>query len=258
MASNGSVFSFSARIISIALLKYLNMPFNIRQLDNLSYDDVEPLLDDYISGALEEFANSPEGEAHIKSYPEGGGWIGTFIEVGYNYGETTLPKMTKADVQTLIEHTLPRKVSIFDPADASDAIPELLAFWRFLQRQYNLRSASAIVKYLESIAPQFPSMMVDPSRGGIAKTFLIMGHQAGFDMTTDEGIQAFQQHYNADLKSATPDPNTNTLKSLVQGGLSQSSSGQLSSSKAKSKGMGMPKADVAKKTRRQKTSRKKK
>lgn len=65
------------------------MPFNIRQLDNLSYDDVEPILDDYISGALEEFANSPEGEAHIKSYPEGGGWIGIFIELGYNYGETT-------------------------------------------------------------------------------------------------------------------------------------------------------------------------
>lgn len=234
------------------------MPFNLHQLDHLSYDEVEPILDDYISDALEEFANSPEGQAHIKSYLESGGWIGSFIELGYNYGETTLLWMSKRDVQTLMEHTLPRKVTIFDPADAEDAIPELVAFWRFLQRQYNHSSASAIVKYLESIAPQFPSMMVDPTRGGIAKAFVMMGHQAGFDMTTQEGIQAFQQRYNADLKSATPDPNTNTLKSLVQGGLSQSSSGQISSSKVKPKGMATPKTNVAKKTTRKKTSRKKK
>ena len=80
--------------------------------------------------------------------------------------------MTKGDVQTLMEYTLPRKVTIFDPAEAEDTIPELVAFWRFLQREYNLRSAKAIVKCLESLASQFPNMMSDPSRGGIAKTFI--------------------------------------------------------------------------------------
>ncbi len=234
------------------------MPFNISQLDNLSYDEVEPILNDYINGVIEQFVNSPEGKAYLKNYPEGGGWIGTFIEMGYNYGETTLPQMTKGDVQTLMESTLPRKVTIFDPAEAEDAIPELVAFWRFLQREYNLRSATAIVKYLESLAPQFSSLMSDPSRGGIAKAFMMMGHQAGFDMTTQEGVQAFQQQYNASLKSDTPDLATNALKSLIQGGLAQPSSRQPTPSQSKLKGMGMQKTPPVKKTPRKRTSRKKK
>ncbi|MDZ4877368.1 MAG: hypothetical protein CLLPBCKN_006803 [Chroococcidiopsis cubana SAG 39.79] len=236
----------------------MNMPFNIRQLDRLSYDDVEPILDNYISGAIEQFVNSPEGEAHLKNYPEGGGWIGTFIEMGYNYGETTLPKMTKGNVQTLMEYTLPRKVTIFDPAEAEDAIPELVAFWQFLQREYNLRSAKAIVKYLESLASQFPNMMSDPSRGGIAKAFMMMGDQAGFDMTAPEGIQAFQQQYNASLKSAPPDLTTNALKNLIQGGLALPDSERSTPSPSIPKGMGMQKAPPAKKTPRKRTSRKKK
>lgn len=61
------------------------------------------------------------------------------------------------------------RITLFDPPEAEDAIPELVAFWLFLQRQYNLRSAAAIVKYLESLAPKFPATVSDPKRGGIAK-----------------------------------------------------------------------------------------
>lgn len=230
------------------------MTFNLRQLDNLTYDEVEPILDAYINGAIEEFVNSPEGEAHIKDYPNGGYWIGTFIEFGYNYGETTLPKMTKGDVQLLMESTLPRKVTILDSSEAEDAIPELVAFWRFLQRQYNLRSAGAIVKYLELIASQFPSMMSDPARGGIAKTFMMMGHQAGFDMTNPQGIEAFQQQYNASLNL---DSSANPLKHLVDERLANSSLGQPAVSRSKPKGMASP-SNPTKKTTRKKTSKKKK
>lgn len=232
------------------------MAFNLRQLDNLSYDEVEPILDAYINNAIQEFVNSPEGEAHTKNYPNGGYWIGTFIEFGYNYGETTLAKMTKGDVQMLMESTLPRKITILDPSEADDAIPELTAFWRFLQRQYNLRSANAIVRYLESIFSQFPSMMSDPARGGIAKTFMMMGHQSGFDMTNSEGIQAFQQQYNAGLNLDSPNPSTNPLKSLIDGGLAFPS-GQPTTPRSKPKGMASQ-SNTAKKTTRKKTSKKKK
>lgn len=232
------------------------MAFNLRQLDNLTYDEVEPILDAYINGAIEEFVNSPEGEAHIKDYPNGGYWIGTFIEFSYNYGETTLPKMTKGDVQMLMESTLPRKVTILDPSEAEDAIPELVAFWRFLQRQYNLRSANAIVKYLDSIRNQFPGMMSDPARGGMAKTFMMMGHQAGFDMTNPEGIQTFQQ-YNVSFNLDSPNSSTNPLKSLVDGGLAFPSLGQPATPRSKSEGMASQ-SNTAKKTTRKKTSKKKK
>lgn len=233
------------------------MTFNIRQLDNLTYDEVEPILEDYVNELLQEFVQSPEGKVHTETHPKGGYWIGSFIELAYTYQERTLPKMTQGDVQSLMESTLPRKITIFDPSEAEDAIPELVAFWQFLKREYQLRSAGAIAKYLESLAPQFPSMMCDPARGGIAKAFIIMGHQAGFDMTTQEGIQAFQQQYNSSLKSENADPTTTALNNIIQGMIPESSSTSSTPSKSK-QGMGKPKTTPAKKTTSKKTKRKSK
>ncbi len=42
------------------------MTFNIRQLDNLDYDEAEPLLEDYITGAIQEYINSPEGKEYYQ------------------------------------------------------------------------------------------------------------------------------------------------------------------------------------------------
>jgi hypothetical protein len=234
------------------------MTFNIRQLDNLTYEEVEPILEDYINGLLQEFVQSPEGEAYKETHSQGGYWIGSFIELAYTYEGHTLPKMTQGSVQSLMESTLPRKITIFDPSEAEDAIPELVAFWQFLKREYRFRSAGAIVKYLESLAPQFPSMMCDPARGGLAKAFIIMGHQAGFDMTTQEGIQAFQEQYNASLKSENADPTTIALKNIIHGMVPESSSTSSPSSKSKPQGMGLQKTTPTRKPARKQTKRKNK
>jgi hypothetical protein len=183
------------------------MAFNLRQLDNLDYDDVEPLLEGYIHGALEDFANSTIGKAHIEQNPEGGNWIGTFIEFAYLYGGYTLPKMTKANVQEVMEYTLPRKLTLLDPSDTDGAIDELVVFWTFLDEVHRLRSAKAIAKYLRSIETKFPQWMFDPNRGGMAKSFLTQGMAAGFDMTTQAGVDAFREEYNRNL-AVPPQPPT--------------------------------------------------
>ncbi len=182
------------------------MTFDINQLNNLEYDDAEPLLEDYINDVIEEFAQSPEGKAYAQEYPEFGGWINSFIEMSYNYEGFTLPKMTKADAQVVMEYLLPRKLTLLDRSEAEDAIPELVAFWNFLKREYKFRSAGAIAKYLSSIKDKFTDWMFDPARGGIAKNFFMIGIQAGFDMTTREGLNAFQKEYNQKLIS----PNFNS------------------------------------------------
>ncbi|PSN11481.1 hypothetical protein C7293_24140 [filamentous cyanobacterium CCT1] len=180
------------------------MVFNIHQLDNLDYDDAEPLLEDYIYRALETFANSKTGKAHIKRNPEGGNWIGTFLEMAYVYGGYTLPKMTKANVQEVMEYILPRKLTLLEPSDTDGAVDELVAFWTFIDEVYKFRSAKAIAKYLRSIETHFPQWMFDPDRGGIAKSFLTQGMAAGFDMTTQEGLDAFRQEYNRNLPAQPP------------------------------------------------------
>jgi hypothetical protein len=182
------------------------MSFDIRRLDNLDYDDIEPIFDEYIRGAIEAFADSPEGEAYAETHDELGGWIGTFIEMAYMYGEFKLPKMTKGDVQIVMENILPRKLTLMNPSEANDAIPELVAFWEFLKREYTLRSAGAIAKYLKSIESQFPQMMSDPGRGGFAKQFFMAGQAAGFDLTTEEGVQAYQEEHNRAIQETGVNP----------------------------------------------------
>lgn len=175
------------------------MAFNIHQLDNLDYDDVEPLLEDYIYGALEAFAESKIGKVHVKQNPEGGDWIGTFLEMAYVYGGYTLPKLTKPNVQEVMEYILPRKLALLDPSDTDGAIDELVVFWTFIDEVYKFRSAKAIAKYLRSIETKFPQWMFDPQRGGMAKSFLTQGMEAGFDMTTQAGVDAFREEYNRNL-----------------------------------------------------------
>ncbi|MGJ3253763.1 MAG: IS1096 element passenger TnpR family protein [Elainellaceae cyanobacterium] len=182
------------------------MTFDIRQLDNLSYDDAEPLLEDYIYDTVEQFVNSQEGRAYLKTHPECGNWIATFIEMGYLYGEMTPPTMTKGDAKELMESILPRKLTLLDPSEADDAIPELIAFWQFLDQDYGFRSAKAIIKYLRTLDTKFRDMMADPAKGGIAKSFILQGQQAGFDMTTQDGVSAFQEEYNRAIREGAANP----------------------------------------------------
>ncbi|MEM8639946.1 MAG: plasmid pRiA4b ORF-3 family protein [Cyanobacteria bacterium P01_G01_bin.54] len=181
------------------------MTYNIRLLDNLSFDEVEPLLEQYIIDTVNHFIRSDRGQAYLQRQQyEAGYWIDTFIDLGYHYADKTLAKMTKADAQLLMESVLPRKITLMNPRDADDTIPELVEFWIFLQETYQFRSAGAIVKYLQSIALEFPGWMNDPTKGGIAKSFMLQGMQAGYDMTTQEGMTAFQTEYNQRLKTDAP------------------------------------------------------
>jgi hypothetical protein len=177
------------------------MAFNIRQLDNLDYDEAESLLEDYITGVVEEYINSPEGEAYFQERQEGCGWIATFIELGYRYQSYTLNIMTKADVQILMEKILPRKITILDPTETEDAIPELISFWQFLGREYKFTQAKAIIKYLEQLGDRFSQLMNDPNSGGFLKSMLMQAHQQGFDVSSQEGLSAFQEKHNAEQRA---------------------------------------------------------
>ncbi len=191
-------------MMSTAAIASPVMTYNIRLLDQLSYDEAEPLLIDYINDTINQFLDSKVGDAHARAYPRGGYWIGTFIEYAYTYGEMTLPKMRKGDVQLMMEDILPRKITLQEQSEADDAIPELVAFWTFLKQEYKFRSAGAIIKYLQSIQDIFTDWMFDPARGGIAKSFMMQAIQEGYDITNQEELTAFQGEYNQRLKANPP------------------------------------------------------
>lgn len=179
------------------------MSFDINLLDKIDCGEDEDLIEDYIDALVELFRQSPEGSDHGKIYPEMGNWTNHFIDYGYRYEGFTPSTIKREGVELVMEELLPRKVTIFAKADAEDAIPELVAFWTFLEREYQFKQAKSIIKYLLSIKDKFPNWMMDPARGGLAKSFLMGGIAAGFDMTTSEGINKFKDVYNAQLTGKT-------------------------------------------------------
>ena len=177
------------------------MTVNLYRLDSIKdYDEAIEALSDYVVELVEEFVSSPEGQAYLKAHPEMeeyvGSWIDNLLYFGYAYESVTLPQMTKDNVEAIVTRLFPNKVSLLNPDEADTTIPELTAFWQFLKREYQHRNATPILKFLKKIQPQFKGMMNDPNKFGMAKSFFMAGTAAGFDLTTEEGLKAFQEHYN--------------------------------------------------------------
>ncbi len=176
------------------------MTFDIRKLDKVDgySEEGEEALSEYQDALIELFYESPEGQEHRKTYPEMGFWAAQLIYYGYGYVGVTIPQMTVEDIDEIVTEIFPRKISLSSPDDAKDTLPELIAFWEYLKREYKLRKANTILKYLKDIKPDdFVGIMNDPSRFGMAKSFFMAGQSAGFDMTNEEEMNNFMHLYNA-------------------------------------------------------------
>jgi len=213
------------------------MTVNLYRIDSIKdYDTAIEALSDYVEELVDEFVQSPEGKAYLKTHPEMeeyvGSWIDHLLYFGYAYESVTLPRMTKDNVDAIVTRLFPNKVSLLDPEEANTTIPELTAFWQFLKRQYQHPKATQVLKFLKKIQPQFKEIMNDPHNFGIAKSFFMAGTSAGFDMTTEEGLKEFQKHHNQNLAgkqanspfpgklgmlgSSPPSGNTSEIKLLLQ------------------------------------------
>lgn len=184
------------------------MNFNINQLDKIEYDgsyESEEALEKYQDSVLEEFALSSEGKERLKADPDMGFWIVQLIHYGVAYIGVTLPHMYERDINEIITDLFPRKISLSSPEDADDAIPELLAFWQFLRNRYKLSNADTIIDFLVKIEPKFNAIMNDSSKFGMAKSFMTMGHKAGFDMTDQNQMNEFIQIYNENIMKGQSD-----------------------------------------------------
>lgn len=177
------------------------MTFSIYQMDELDSptEESERALLDYVDAVVEQFQASPEGHARAKQGPGLGGWSGNLVQMGYTYAGVTLPRMSIGDIDEIVNELFPRKVTLTDPDDVDDVIPELTAFWQFLRREYQLENADAVLEFLRKVEPEFKERMNDPANFGMAKSFVTAGQNAGYDMTTPEGMEAFRRYYNANL-----------------------------------------------------------
>jgi hypothetical protein len=150
----------------------------------------------YEEALMDQFAASPEGQA-IKERRTELGWAGAMIHYAITYPGVTPPTMTTSDLEEVIYDLFPRKV-ITERGDGAEIIQELRAFWQFLQRVYQLPQAKQMLAHLTpQAARRLERELQEPANFGMAKSFVLMGKEAGFDMESPEGMQAWVKAYNA-------------------------------------------------------------
>ncbi len=171
--------------------------FDIRQSIYDKHEEIdEERTGEYIEGLMEEFAASPEAQPVIDQFGRLG-WAATMMDYSINYFGETPATMSLASFDEVVFDIFPRKVST-EPDSAAEIISELRAFWSFVHRQYALPNAAKIIATLDDqAAGRLRDELADSSYWGMAKSFVMMGSKAGFDMTSQRGAEEFMAVYNA-------------------------------------------------------------
>ena len=175
------------------------MTFNIhQQVFDRDGMPLEKKASQYQDQLLELFEQSPEGQA-LRDEGIEAGWASMLIDFGIHYLSVTPPQMSPDNVRQILFDLFPRKVSA-SADEAPEIVRELQAFWQFLQREFHLENAAACLNALdEKTARKLKKEMSDPANFGIAKSFVTMGMQRGFDMSSEEDINKWMATYNAEI-----------------------------------------------------------
>ena len=179
------------------------MTFNIhQQVFDRDGMPLEKKTSQYQDQLLQLFEQSPEGQA-LRDEGIEAGWASLLIDFGMHYLSVTPPQMAPHHLREILFELFPRKVSA--AADEAPAIiHELQAFWQFLQREFQLENAAACLSVLdEKAARKLKSEMSNPANFGIAKSFVMMGMERGFDLSSEESMNEWMAKYNAEIAAGT-------------------------------------------------------
>ena len=165
-------------------------PFDVlADLAELGKDGDE--IDPEARGELEEellaqFDASPEAKDLDDT-----GCCPLLMDFAASHFGATIATLEPAELREIVFEIIPRKVSV--PASAAaEIIEELRAFYAFLARAFGLRQAGACLRVLDRGAvAKLEAALSDTSDFGIAKSLVMAGREAGFDIDTPEGIEAW-------------------------------------------------------------------
>jgi hypothetical protein len=179
------------------------MAFDIYQkIVNQDGEPIEKKAGAYRQQLFELFVESPEGQALIDEGIQPG-WADMMMDYGINYLGVTPAQMTPDSLREVVFDLFPQKVSA-EADEAPEIIHELQAFWKFLQREFQLKNAEACLRVLDDKAVRtLHKEMSNPANFGMAKSLIMMGKARGFDMTTEEGLNEWVNTYNTELAQGT-------------------------------------------------------
>ncbi|MFO7907629.1 MAG: DUF1186 domain-containing protein [Pirellulaceae bacterium] len=155
----------------------------------------------YVERACTLFSKSNEAKQVIDRF---GGlpWVQILLEFGTQYRGEIVDNMTTLSVEEFVFGHVPRKVSV-EPEAAASLVFELAMFWRYVDRVYELPQARSIAEWLEAdeIVETLETELSEPANFGMAKSLVMAGEEAGYDMTSKEDVDAFVKRYNQSLQA---------------------------------------------------------
>lgn len=157
----------------------------------------------YRERAWNTFSKSPEAKQVIERHGDIG-WFTSLLHFGLDYRGETVDEMTVGSIKEFVLDYVPRKVST-EPESAEAIVDELIAFWEYLDRVYELREAKSIVAWLKSdgLAVQLEKDLADPSNYSMAKSIFMQGKMGGYDMSSEADVAEFIAAYNQSLRAET-------------------------------------------------------
>ncbi len=148
----------------------------------LEPEDRGPLEDELVHA----FANSREATGVEDFWP-----CHCVMDLAADYFDQTIATLGPSDLDELLFHLIPRKVSI-DASAAGSVIDALRSFYAFLKRELQLEQADACLRVLGGdAAARFEAAMADSENFGMAKSLVMAGREAGYDIDSKEGLEAW-------------------------------------------------------------------
>ncbi|NEQ97569.1 MAG: hypothetical protein F6K30_12740, partial [Cyanothece sp. SIO2G6] len=141
------------------------MAVDLYELDAIgNYKKAIAALEGYADKIIDDFLEAPEGQSYIQAHPDEedyvGEWFLSVLTLTYKTEVVTLPHITPSVLEPILTQRLPTTLSPDEAADAGSLIPELIAFWSYLQRVYRLSTAPDIIHCLRSIQPIFNALVL--------------------------------------------------------------------------------------------------
>jgi hypothetical protein len=146
-------------------------------------DDARMALEDEL---MRRFAASPEAKGldEIRACE-------IVMDLAAGYLGHTIATLGASDLREVLFELIPRKVSI-EASAGRGIIEETRALYTFLKREFGLKQADACLRLLgDSAVKKLEAALSDSRNFGMAKSLIMAGSTAGFDMESKEGIQAW-------------------------------------------------------------------
>jgi hypothetical protein len=120
-------------------------------------------------------------------------WCHTVMDLAASHLGVTIASVGAPELREILYELLPRKVSVAASA-AGDIVAECRAFFAFMKRELSLRDADACLRLLGAGAvKKLEAALSDPRNFGMAKSIMMAGAEAGFDMSSKEGVEAWMR-----------------------------------------------------------------